>query len=1040
MPVPATGPIDVNLSLFSSLVTETAPTDLPEGCSPENQDVIFVPGSVASRPCLHKVFPEAFGANVCVNHEAAYLPANGSPLNLYLDSNGVLHSEDPVKNPGAYITIGQVVPGAFSKSVNLAGKHYFAFNDGLHGVDTPRQFDGTFFDRVSQDGPGASPEVAEYLPPAANLTGAGAGAAVNIASITPTDKHTTTHEVPVYSGGRIIEYREYSVTVYNTMTLVTAAPHGLAVGQTVAIAGSLAQFNTSGKVVSVVVDATTIKLPYNSSNATAAGAAGTVTPQAPSLVRQSNQVTANTAAAHGFLPGWKVTIALGAGWDGTFIIQQVPSPTTFQYSQVAADALTSAAGTATPVGQISAGVHNLVMMYLTRQGYITKPSSPVSFTASGGKMLLVSQAAPGPPNVIARIFGLTGSGGSNYFVIPATPQDGTQVVGSDTVLQDNVSTTAILDFADNTLFGAEAIDIDGNNLFNQIVLAPCLGVQSFASRLLWHGELNNLKDFLNMGFEGGSLDGVNPSGWDVVTPGGALVNSPSDFGMAWKITGDGSANARGQLSQGAFQNALLNEIVEPTTRYTFWVWAQKQLDNQAGAIRADLYSPTAGVLASAQIPLANVSLVGSFVKANFDVATPAVIPSDTVLRIYALNLANNQWVVLDENMLVFTDQPYNDNVFRCSYSLATGSSAESYDGVSGTMGPESDDSPIRDSGKIWDALCFVTANELHEVRDNDAEPGDWDVKRRQGKVGGVSPRCMCQGPDWLAWVSQNDSELSLVLYVAGGDAQVISQEIQPNFSLINQDAMQSIWCVNDAGSKRIYIGAPFNDAVLPTAILPMDYRSLPNAEAIVGSSPIRVGMMGKQVATDRVRKWTVWNLPMYCGAILHSSLQKKEFRVGSGGVGFGNSYFLDPAFLTDDDYGPIDPFWTSSFFVDHDKEQMLPVGVHRKLFDKLAIFITGVGYLQLTPLANRIDNPVPLTSRMGGALANMIALKQNLKSDIEIPGEVSAERVAFRIGVKPIPQGSVGYTNGTDVQFNMGHFSCRMQQHPVSPLAGRAGA
>jgi hypothetical protein len=48
--------------------------------------------------------------------------------------------------------------------------------------------------------------------------------------------------------------------------------------------------------------------------------------------------------------------------------------------------------------------------------------------------------------------------------------------------------------------------------------------------------------------------------------------------------------------------------------------------------------------------------------------------------------------------------------------------------------------------------------------------------------------------------------------------------------------------------------------------------------------------------------------------------------------------------------------------------------------------------------------------------------------------------VAFRIGVKPIPQGSPGYTNGTDVQFNMGHFSCRMQQHPVSPLAGRAGA
>lgn len=1043
MPTPRTGPQDISLSLFSSLVTETAPTDLPEGCSPDNQDVEFSPGSVKSRGCLHKLFAAGFGAGVCTNHMAPYLPLTGNPRNLFVDSLGVVHVEDVVKARGQTTVIGQVAAGSLAKSVTHEGKHYFAFHDGLHPLDIPRQFDGTFFDRVSQDGPGAPPTVAEFLPAAANLAGAGAGAALNIQSITPSDPKVVSYRVPIYQPGtgQQVGWQTYTQTIYLTITVVTTTPHGLAVGQTVAIAGAAAQFNTTGKQVSVVVDLVTFKLPYNNTNGAAGGAAGTATPQAPSLVRQTNQVTANASAPHGFVPGWKVTIAIGAGWDGTFIVQTVPSPTTFTYSQVGADALTSAAGTATPVGQITAGVHNLVMMYLTRQGFISKPSNPVTFTASGGKMIVVSQAAPGPPNVNARIFGLTGAGGNNYFVIPTVPQSGQQVVGTATVLGDNVSTTAILDFADNTLFNSEAIDIDGNNLFNQIVLAPCLTVHSFASRLFWAGEVNNIKEFLNMGFEGGSLDGVNPSGWDFSqNAGGTLVNSPADFGLAWKITGDGSANPRGQIQQNAFQNALLNAIVEPNTLYSFWVWALAQVPNQAGTLIADLFSPTQGVLASARIPVNTVSSVsGGFQKAQFSLATPAVIPSDALLRIYATGLTNGQWLVIDENMLVFATEPYNDNVYRVSYSTAAGASPESYDGVTGTLGPESDPSPIRDAGKLWDALCFVTANELHETRDNGSEPGDWDVKRRQGKVGGVSPHCMAQGPDWLAWVSQNDSELSLVIYVAGGDAQVISQEIQPNFSLINQDAMQTIWCVNDAGAKRIFIGAPINGALVPNAILPMDYRSLPTATAIAEFGPVHISFTGKQIASDRVRKWTVWNLAMNSGAILYRSLQSKKFCVGSGGPGFGNAYYFDPTYSTDDDYGAMLPYWTTSFFCDHEKEQMLQLGAHRKLYDQIAAFITGVGYLNITPLVDVLSNAVPFTSRAGGPLLNQIPLKQVLKRDIEIPGQVAGERVAFRIGVAPIPQGSPGYTNGTDVQFNLQHFSCRLQAHPVSPVSGAAG-
>jgi hypothetical protein len=858
MPTPATGPIDVSLSLFSSLVTETSPTDLPEGLSPDNQDVVFVPGSVASRAGLHKLFLQAFAGNSQVNFLDTYRQANGQPLNLYLDSLGVLRTEDVVNSSGKYQPIGQVAAGCFCTAVTHDNKKFFAFHDGVHPLDIPRQFDGTFFDRVSQDGPAA-------------------------------------------------------------------------------------------------------------------------------------QVTA-------------------------------------------ADSLNA--------GSISAGAHQVVVMFLTRQGYLTKPSQPFSWTAAGNKKVLITNLPIGPPNVIARVLAFTGSGGANFFTILGDSNVAGGTIVAATLIADNTSLQVELDFSDNALFDAEGIDIPGNNLFNLVVLAPSAGVESFAGRLFWWNEWNKIQGFLNMGFEGGTaaVGGAVPLSWDAsANAGGALVGSPSDFGLAWQITGDGSLNPRGLIAQAAFENYLLNPILEPSTLYTFVFWAKSQVANQVGTFFAEFFSPTRGSLGIAQLPVANIpNANGAFVQAQFSTPTPAVIPADTVLRIYAIGMANGQTLAVDELMTVFAEQPYRENDFRVSYSTATGSSPESYDGVTGDLGPESDSAPLRVTGKIRDTLCFVTAAELHETRDNGSEPGDWDVRRVQGKVGAVSSRCMAQGTNWLAWVSQNDTDLSLVIY-AGSDCQVISQEIQPNFSLVNQDQMQTIWAVNDAGAKRIYIGAPSGQNLLPSLILPMDYRSLPTADSIATNGPIHIGLPGKMIASDRVRKWTVWNLPMNCGGILNRSLNRKTFCVGSGGAGFGNAYYFDSAKLTDDDYGAMNPYWTSYFFVNHEMEMALPVGVHRKLYDKLALFMTGVGYPQITPLVDRLDNPQQFTTRAGGPAANTIVLKQALKRDMEIPGEVGGERVAFKIGVAPIPQGKQGYTNGTDVQFNLQHLSCRMQAHPVSPLSGYAG-
>ena len=53
----AAGAVDLSLDLFGSLDTELAPSDLPEGVSPANVDVAYLPGSVFTRPSRKAVFP-----------------------------------------------------------------------------------------------------------------------------------------------------------------------------------------------------------------------------------------------------------------------------------------------------------------------------------------------------------------------------------------------------------------------------------------------------------------------------------------------------------------------------------------------------------------------------------------------------------------------------------------------------------------------------------------------------------------------------------------------------------------------------------------------------------------------------------------------------------------------------------------------------------------------------------------------------------------------------------------------------------------------
>jgi hypothetical protein len=211
-------------------------------------------------------------------------------------------------------------------------------------------------------------------------------------------------------------------------------------------------------------------------------------------------------------------------------------------------------------------------------------------------------------------------------------------------------------------------------------------------------------------------------------------------------------------------------------------------------------------------------------------------------------------------------------------------------------------------------------------------------------------------------------------------------------------------------------------------LLVLDYRELDQPGQIASSPPIHISFTGKMIASDLVRKWTKWNLALNCGAIIRrpGNISQVAFGAGNGQIpgqanGFGNIYVLDPAKLTDDDYGAMLPSYTTYFFVNHEMEQALQFGSHRKIYDYLAAQVIGTGNLIITPIVNDLDT--------AKASIRALALAPDSQDhDFERRIEVSGERCAFRFSVFPAV--------GTDVQFNLQKVVITMREHLMSPIAG----
>lgn len=982
---------------------------------------------------MNKVFGEAFPGNPTVVYGKTYLQPNEQPLDLYLTSDGKFWKEDVVNTPGFYTQIGNLIAGAYAQSVTAFGREYIATSDGLHGSGVPLQFDGTNLDRVSQDGPGAAPSVSDEsatynitasaggLIPAASLSVLTVSQVGNLVTLTYTRSETLPYPSAEATGvqAKILQFKVTGVgTGYDGTWVVASLSFngGFTIGTAtyVASVSGLSPLGAGGTIQYGIAEVVlTVAQPYD--GVTDPGKTG-------------------------------VTIA-GAGvtdYDGTWTILAVglTGGTHLIFVNLPVFGLAaSGGGTLFTAGSISVGTHQVVQMFLTRQGYLTAPSPVATWSATGGRRAIVTNLAIGPANTQARVLGLTGAGGDNFFTILANVTTPSQSGGSPSITQalvipDNTTSQVTIDFADNTLFAATAIDIPGNNLFAQLVLGPCLGVFSYASRMFWWGEYNKIQNLINMGFEGGSLSSAPtaPLGWTVdptFGPGGTLVNGGSwASGQAWQITGDGVTTQQGMLTQPCYQDANGIAILAPSTQYTARLWA-KRTGTAAGSITVELV----GTGAIATIPAASISTAGGFVSAVFSAETPSGIPTTAVLRVYGTSLGAGEVVTLDEIEIVYTSQPYLDSLFRISYV----NNPEAFDGVTGSLGPTSDPHPIRGPFVVRDVMNFLTSARLHQTTDNGTtEPSGWSVTQVADNCGAIGWRCIStqedeNGEDWAVWGSQTGLRI-----FEGGTPWKISQEIQPDWDTINKSAQQTAWICNDNVLRRIYVGLPTGAATAPNQIFPLDYRELDKADQIASAGSIHISFTGKMIASDLARKWTIWNLSTNFGAIMFRP-GGYQFVLGAGNgqapgaaSGFGNVYTLSTTKFTDDDYGQMFPDYYTYMFVPHEMEQALGVGSHNKLGKTFTMYISGLGFVTVTPFVDSLTNFWPSSPAIE-MLANPLA-------DVAIGMNVTGERMGFKISVAPITNvKDPRYTNGTDVQFNLQKMILTFIQHPWAPMQAGGG-
>jgi hypothetical protein len=706
-------------------------------------------------------------------------------------------------------------------------------------------------------------------------------------------------------------------------------------------------------------------------------------------------------------------------------------------------------GTVVQQGLITAGQRKCCYSFLTRNGFMTQPS-PIAtfFITDGAGALVVSDLLTGPSNVIARVIHFTATNGSNFYNIPEPVtiiDNDIPVINDSTWVNDNTATSATLSFSDGVLLAGEQIDIEGNNLFECIELGSCVMLVPYSNRVFAVGEQNKVPNFINWSFDGGIVGGY-PAGW---TPdsefkdGGSVVDSPI-FGKAYQIENSSGITkaAYGMIEQNAFQDEFKVAIINPSTTYSVRITCACTTGAASGDLRVDLINRANGVvLGEFVLPLASITTSMTIYTGTLLTTTQAPVPELLKLRLWTSDIPDGVTVLMDRVEPFPTEAPNLNQQVTGSYE----NNFEAFDKLSGViLGTNINQQPIVSAFILSnDALYLVKTGSIVAVADNDTtEPSNWTRPRSiSASVGASGPYAVTtgidepnSGEDWAILAGRSGGFI-----FNGGQPIKLTEEIQAVWNQINWAAGYCIWVKNDITNRRILFGVPLNEKnargesplwlpagllsnpvnpTTPNAIIELNYEQISTANELSGSPEVHGTYAGKLIASEIVRKWSIWIVKSPCAAFVERANGTAPIFIGNSDQ-TGKVYDLINGLLEDDGLA-IDQLYDTSAFVDTQQGQGSQMGVARMNYDYMTMLIDGSGVVVISVLPNTLDGP------FSHVLLPNLTLPASNNGDVELPVNECASRLFVQFE-----------SNAVGAEFRLSRLVMAMHADPWSPVRGR---
>src|ERR1700678_1751575 len=244
----------------------------------------------------------------------------------------------------------------------------------------------------------------------------------------------------------------------------------------------------------------------------------------------------------------------------------------------------------------------------------------------------------------------------------------------------------------------------------------------------------------------------------------------------------------------------------------------------------------------------------------------SAVPSDLEYRIYGVNLAPADDILIDRTEPFDLSQPVLSTQLRGSYE----NNFEAFDDVTGNLGVGVENQqPVTNAFELFDNLYIIKSGSFVETSDNGVtEPDGWTVKEVSNKVGTPSIHGVDVGEGWALIAG-----LAGLYIFEGGKPQKISPEIDPLWNTINWTYGYTMWLRNDTNNRRILIGVPLptpnqwmpnfpvnENPVQPNVVLMCNYKELMSAGALQSEGSIRQGYTGQLRSFQFGRRWSVWSI------------------------------------------------------------------------------------------------------------------------------------------------------------------------------------